>query len=111
MKTSKAISIAIEATQDYRARNLRVQKQIKTLAFDANLHDRLGNDNPANLTASSKRQELQTAIQILKDITCLTSHNDPDSSISSTPQATTSRSQSHSDSTPPATKSKPNLTP
>lgn len=56
MTHAQARKIAIQA----------IEAQIKVLAFDANMHERLGVDTPHAVKASVRRRELRAAIVTLQ---------------------------------------------
>lgn len=56
MTRGKAIRVAIEA----------MQREIRRLSVDANLHEAYGLDSPTAVSASKKRAELRDAILILE---------------------------------------------
>ncbi len=57
MKHERAIHVAIAA----------IEHEIKSLAFDANMHDLLKADYPHTIKASKRRAELLAAIEALKE--------------------------------------------
>jgi hypothetical protein len=55
MNLQRAVVIAVQM----------IRKEIQALAFDANLFDRCGVDNPVSRRASKRRKELRDAIALL----------------------------------------------
>lgn len=56
MNRARATTLAIQC----------IEREIKTLAVHANLHDQYGADTPVCIDASKRRKELREAIDVLK---------------------------------------------
>lgn len=56
MKRARAITLAVAA----------LEREIKSLVFDANLHDVMGATYPYAIKASARRKELREAVATLK---------------------------------------------
>jgi hypothetical protein len=59
MKLKEAVRLAIES----------IEAEIKTLNFDANVHDQLGADYAAAVKASARRKKLREVIEVLRSET------------------------------------------
>lgn len=55
MEHKKAVKIAVQA----------MKKEMRTIAFDANTHEKFGNDHPSAVNAFKRRAELREAIEAL----------------------------------------------
>ena len=54
---------------DFKGQEPGTEAEIKTLNFDANVHDQLGADYAAAVKASARRKKLREAIEVLRSET------------------------------------------